>query len=82
MANNPFIQRVSANGKDIQAIIFDRLAPAVEGESLSNSVLAMLTFSVLLMRPNVDVELLQDVVMSTSEHMIMALMDVVPGEAN
>jgi hypothetical protein len=79
---HPFIQNVTVEGRDIQRLIFDRLAPAVEGEPLSHTVLAMLTFSVLLMRPNIDLDLLQDVVMSTSEHMIMAMTDVAEGEAN
>jgi hypothetical protein len=79
--NQPFIQQVSVDGRDIQRLIFDRLAPAVEGEPLSHSVMAMITFAVLLMRPDIDLELLQDVVMSTSEHMIMAMTDT-PEVAN
>jgi hypothetical protein len=79
--NQPFIQQVTADGRDIQRIVFDRLAPAVEGEPLSHSVMALITFSILLMRPDIDLDHLQAVVLSTSEHIIMAMSDDI-GEAN
>lgn len=76
------IQQVSVDGKDIQRLIFDRLMPAIEGEPLGHSVLSLLTLSVLLMRPDIDIEKLQDVVMSTSEHMILSMTDMPEGQAN
>jgi hypothetical protein len=79
---NPHIRSVTVEGRDIQRLIYDRLAPAIEGEELASSVLALLTFAVLLMRPSIPMELLQSTVMSTSEHMILAMSDAPEGEAN
>ena len=69
------LQAVTVDGRDIQRLIFDRLAPAVEGEPLSHAVLSMLTFAVLLMRPGIELDKLQDIVMSVSEHMVLAMGD-------
>jgi hypothetical protein len=69
------LQSVTVDGRDIQRLIYDRLAPAVEGEPLSHAVLSMLTFAVLLMRPSIELEKLQEVVMAVSEHMVLAMGD-------
>jgi len=76
----PFVQSVTVEGKDVQRVIFDRLSPAIEGEPLAHAILSMLTFSIMLMKPDIEIEQLQDIVMSTSEHIIMHLSPV--GEAN
>lgn len=76
MAVHPFIQSVTVDGKEIQRLIFDRLMPAVEGEPLSHSILSLITFSVMLMKPDIDLETLQKLVLSTSEHIIMNIAPV------
>jgi hypothetical protein len=78
----PLIHSVEVDGSEIQTLIFDKLAPACEGEKLAHSVLGMITFSILLMKPDIDVDQLQDVVMSTSEYMVMQLEPIPEGEAN
>ena len=69
------IRAVSVSGKDIQRIVYDKLAPACEAEQLEHAVLSMLTFSIILMKPSIDVDTLQEVVMNTSQHIILQLMD-------
>lgn len=67
------IQHVTVEGSDIQRVIHDRLSPAVEGESLELSILSLLTFAVWIMRPTIEVEDLQRIVQTTSEHIVMQL---------
>lgn len=69
------IRAVSVAGKDIQRIIDNKLAPACEAEQLDNAVISMLTFSIILMKPSIDASTLQEVVMNTSQHIILQLMD-------
>jgi len=73
LINQLYIQQVSIDGRDIQRIVFDRLAPALEGEDLAPSVFSLIMFSIMLMKPDIDMESLQEAVQSTSEHIIMAL---------
>ena len=80
---NPIIRSVTVDGKDIQRLLFDKLMPACEGETLEHSVLAMLCLCSLMMRPDVAVEKLQETVMATSAYLITQLTDSVPmSEAN
>lgn len=69
----PQIYKIEASGKDIQALILAKLGPAVEGEPVSLAVLSMLSLSILLMKPDITVEQLQDCVLSTSSYMITCL---------
>jgi hypothetical protein len=78
----PLVQQVSVDGKDVQRIIFDRLVPAIEGEDFKNSVLSMLTLAILMMKPNIAIEQLEQVVMGTSEYMVMAMADAPEEGAN
>ena len=83
MSKTPLIQSVEVDGRDIHALIFNKLRPAVQGEQISHSVLAMLTLSALLMKPDIEIEALQDIVMDTSKHMLLQLSPIqVTGEAN
>ena len=77
-----FIQQVTVDGADIQQLIFNKLAPACEGEQISHSVLGMLTYITLLMKPDIDLPDLQKIVMDTSEYMIMQLAPAPVGEPN
>lgn len=70
---NPLIYKVEAAGDIIQKMILEDLSPAVEGKPVSHAVLAMLTFSVMLMKPDVTVEQLQDCVMGASSYIVTYL---------
>lgn len=61
-------ETIEIKGSDIQGFIFDKLGPACQGEKLSHAVMGMLTYIVLLMKPDIEVGDLQDAVMGTSEH--------------
>lgn len=78
--NQPMIESVSVDGRDIQKLIFDKLGPALDGEKMAHSILAMLTFTVLLLKPDIELEEVQKIVMSTSEFLVMSLAPM--GEAN
>lgn len=67
------IHSIDIDGRDIQALIFKKLAPACKGERLSHAILALLTYSVILMKPDIEIADLQDTVMSTSEFMMLKL---------
>ena len=57
--------------------------PACEGETLEESVLAMLCLCSLMMRPDVTVDKLKETVQATSAYLITQLTDSVPAaEAN
>lgn len=72
---NPLIRSVSVNGKDIQRIVYDKLAPACETEELDHAILSMLTFTVILIKPDIKEQQLKDAVMNVSEYLILQLMD-------
>ena len=79
---HPFIPAtIVIDGEDIQRLIFNKLGPACEGEQLSHAVLGMLTLTVLLLKPQVDIAQLQECVKGTSEYMMMVLSEPV-GEVN
>lgn len=67
------IQSITLEGSDVQRFIANKLAPACEGEKITHSVLSMLTYSVLLMHPEIEVEELKKIVMETSEFMVISL---------
>lgn len=69
------IHNVIVDGADIQRVVFDRLVPALEGEAFELQVLSLITLSVLMMKPNIDFDQLQEVVMSVSEHMMLLIAD-------
>lgn len=71
---NPMLQHVSLDGQDLQTFIFTKLAPACYGEPLPYQVLGMLAYAIRLMKPDIGVEELQEMVMETSSHIVMQLM--------
>lgn len=78
----PALQHVSIDGDTINKIIFDRLAPALAGEQLSHSVLGMLTYAIILMKPDISNDQLQNLVMDASSYIVMQLTPIDAGEAN
>lgn len=81
MSHTPFLQAVTVEGKEIQRIVFDRLQPAIEGENFEESIMSLLIFAILLMKPEIELEALQEVVLSTTEHIMMHI-SVPEGPAN
>lgn len=79
----PTYHQVTVEGAALQPIIFDKLMPALLGIPHDHGVLAMLTLCAIIMRPNIEPEKLHEVVMKTSEALVLNLSDDVPaGEAN
>lgn len=77
----PFLTPVTVDGPNIQRIIFDRLSPAVEDEDLEQSIVALLVFAILLMKPDIEQETLQDLLLNVSQQIILAT-TVPTGPAN
>ena len=73
----PIIQEVSASGEDIQKIIFEDIAPVIEGKIQAHVILALLTLTILLMKPSIldDGDKLQAAVSHLSENIVMHLSD-------
>ena len=61
------IRNVEVDSAVIEDIIDNRLSPALNGLRRDHGVLAMLTFSILLMKPDIDADALQAAVMGMSE---------------
>jgi hypothetical protein len=64
---------VEVDGKEIQELIFSKIAPACDGHPMGHVILGMLTFTILLLKPQVEIEELRDCVLQTSEFMTMTL---------
>ena len=67
------IFKIEASGAAIQDLILNTLAPAVDGKPVAHSILAMLTFSVMLMKPTIDIKELQECVMGASSYIVTYL---------
>lgn len=67
------IEKFEADGQEIQRIIYTRLMPAVDGESLGHSVLSLIAFSIILMKPDIDMDRLQEIITSVSQTIILHL---------
>ena len=78
------IFKIEVSGAEIQNLILNTLAPAVEGKPVTHAILAMLTFSVMLMKPYIDVKELQECVMGASSYIVthLAEKDKVVGGIN
>ncbi len=72
----------SVEGKAIHEVIWGRLMPSLEGVRLDEAILSMLTFTVLLMKPDVELEVLKAAVQSASETMVLAITPVPEGKGN
>jgi len=73
MSIDPDIYKFEVSGEEVKDLIEEKLGPAVDGEAVPLAILTMLTFSIMLMKPDIDVEELKDIVMSTSGHIIQSL---------
>lgn len=76
------IEQFEVSGEEIQALIYDRLMPAVEGQPVPNAFLGMLTLCALILNKDVSLEELKNVVQSTSEYMVTAMTPTATGSIN
>ena len=59
-----------SEGWDVGALINEKLAPALAGEPVPIAIIAMLTFSLLLMKPEISVEDAEQGVIGASNFMM------------
>ena len=78
---NPTIQHIELSTTHVEKIICDKLAVALDGEALGYAVMSMLTYTCLLLRPDIEFEQLQKTVMETSASLILGLSDPTPDAA-
>jgi hypothetical protein len=68
----PIIE-AKASGNEITRLINEKLAPCLEGEEQSKCVIAMLTLALLIMKPVISAENIQEGVMGISQWMCLYL---------
>lgn len=66
----------SMRGEEVEQILVKRLVPAIADLERSKAMLALLTFFVVLSKPDLDAELLKSTVKGASEYIVMALTEV------
>ena len=66
-------QQIAIDGASVQKIIFEKLMPAVDDIPMGEAVLAMMTFTVFLMKQDLPVEDLRQIVFDTSKFIVMSL---------
>lgn len=71
--NNEVIREVEVDGKVIESVIYDKLLPALEDIQKNHAILAMLTMTVLLMKPEITLDELQSTVMGVSGYIVTAI---------
>ena len=69
----PGIYKIEASGEEVQKIITSKLVPAIDGQELGHAFIALLTLSVLLIKPNVEANQLKECVMGVSSYIITHL---------
>ena len=70
------VYRMQATGEEIQDIIKIKLAPAIDGEPMSIAILGMISLSILLMKPDITLERLQECLDGVSGYIITYLVSL------
>lgn len=65
------IQQVTVDGADIQGFIIDRLAPVCRDQQLSITVLSLLAYATILMKPDIKFDELQKLVQEVAQSIIV-----------
>jgi len=65
-------------GAEITRLINTKIGPAIEGEDEHTVAIALLTCAILMMKPEVSVEQLQEGITWLSQGMCLLLADMVP----
>ncbi len=73
----PQIIETQVSGHEITRIINTKLSPAIEGENEAKVVISLLSFAIILMKPEISPQQLQDGVMWLSQGMCLLLSDPV-----
>lgn len=73
---NVRIEHVEVPGPILQAIVWEKLMPALEGLPVDHCILALIAFSILLMKPDVTMEELSAAIKNASESISLTLMPV------
>ena len=74
----PQIVEARANGAEIDAIIEERLIPAVHDLERSKTLMALITFTLCLMKPDITAEEAKAGVEQVSQFMCLFLSEVQP----
>lgn len=69
----PIILEASVSGQEVEDIIAQRLIPAIADLERSKVMLSLLTFFVVLMKPDLSTEVLVDTVKQTSQFVCLML---------
>jgi hypothetical protein len=73
---NSSITHVRLSALETQRIIEERLLPALEGEPVDYSLMAIFTLAAMLMKPEISSEELAASVHDMSQHLSLSLMDM------
>ena len=72
------ITRASVSGDHLQGIIRQKLGPALVGETVATAVIAMLAYSILLLKNDITPEQLKQCVTGASTWILTFLVDATP----
>lgn len=75
------IVETELKGEEVEQIIVRRLVPAVADVERGKAMLALLTFFVVLSKPDLSAELLKSTVKGASEYIVMSLTEPEQQEA-
>ena len=75
--------RVTVSSKKIAELVFEKIFPAMQGEPIDAVVFSLICAAGLTIRPNLQHDKLQHIIMETSGFMMTLLQDeVAPSDAN
>jgi len=72
---NEKVVYIKVDGEEIQRIIYEKIGPALDGEKRGHAIMALIAFTVDLMKPDITPDELQNAIMSTSEYLVLLLSD-------
>lgn len=78
----PIAEMTEVPGAEIQQLIWERLMPALDGLPIPHAVLAMLSFCVIILKPNATPDELGFTVEEASKMIITSLAPVKEGSVN
>ena len=72
---NDSITHIRLSTAEVHRIVEERLLPALEGEAVDYTLMALFTLSAMLMKPSAGPDEIGQVVFDMSQHLSLALMD-------
>lgn len=80
LSNTPEVRSTLAyaevEGPVVQQLIWGKLMPALQGEPMDAAIISMIAFCILLMKPDVKMEVLESAITQTTEVMTLAIADL------